>query len=602
MAATDTEKQHGVQRCAVCKIDRKGRFILADPMAQDLFGLGEVELFGRPLIDFVEPDDHQVIETMTTNRNPYETVFDAAPVKLLDHQQNSFTATLIISVNFGGGNPANYQVIIFSDTPPAEEKAPVSSQGWLDYIEYLSENDQVESPESLAQLLVALEPVASATIYETDAHKDNQLARAGSRSSELIDEDEMSSDYEVRASFGLANGRTGLAVLTLPASNFDLSEVRGRAELAAVLLHSLCPIGTDVTAETAFTPGLSVSQLLNQLQIGTLEIDNDGQVQLQNEVFNELFQDPPNIECLADLMDHLESLGDRTAAASIAAYFNASAGCDTPPSLRLSLGLNHIGTVILSYERTHPGTEDLSGAFLFSRVDVLSAVGSEANQAPIDLTLAGLDHLRSSMAAARSIWLKLEHGYQNELSGEGGFYLRSLSHHIDTVEHSLIDLEQLLKLTSTAEEAHVVNLGLVIDKIVAELETGHTGLSLNVGHVDLPSPKTHLQKLTAALRQTIDAMIVRAETAKVDIRISSEMNNGTCTLTIHGDGPRMTKKQVRRAFEYVGPKVASRDRALSNRTAGLAQARVLIQSMGGRLILDPNCPTGVTVKIAFPEV
>lgn len=602
MTATDTDKHPGVRRCAVCKIDRKGRFILADPMAQDLFGLGEVELFGRPLIDFVEPDYHRVIETMTTNRNPYETVFDSAPVALLDHQQNSFSATLIISVNFGGGNPANYQVIIVADTPPVEDKAPASGQGWLDYIEYLSEDDQIESPELLVQKLIALEPVASATIYETDAHEDNQLARVGSSDGELIDADELSSENEVRASFGLANGRTGLAVLTLPASSLDVSEVRERAELAAVLLHSLCPVGTELATETEITSGLSASQLLNQLQVGVLEIDNDGQVTLQNEIFNELFRDPANIDCLADLMEHLESLGDRTAASSIGAYFNASAGCDTPPGLRMNLGLDHIGTVVLSYERTHPGTDDLSGAFLFSRVNVLSAVGSEAIQAPIDLTLAGLDHLRSSMAAARSIWLKLEHGYHNELSGEGGFYLRSLSHHIDSVEHSLIDLEQMLKLTSMAEESQVVNLGLVIDKIVADLETRHTGLSLNVGHVELPSPKTQLHKLSAALRQTIDAMVLRADSAQVDVRISSETVNGMCTLTIHGDGPRMTKKQVRRAFEYAGPPATSRDRTLSNRTAGLAQAKVLIQSMGGRLMLDSNCPTGVAVKISFPEV
>lgn len=177
MTATGTEKHPGVQRCAVCKIDRKGRFILADPGAQDLFGLNEVELFGRPLTDFVEPDDHATIEAMTANRNPYETVFDAAPVTLLDHQQNRIAATLIFSVNFGGGNPANYQIIICTDRPPTADTPSVESQAWLDYLEYLSDNDQIESPEALAQHLVNLEAVASATIYQTEPHEDNLLAR-----------------------------------------------------------------------------------------------------------------------------------------------------------------------------------------------------------------------------------------------------------------------------------------------------------------------------------------------------------------------------------------------------------------------------------------
>jgi len=605
MTVTGTEKHPGVQRCAVCKIDRKGRFILADPGAQDLFGLGEVELFGRPLGDFVEPADHAVIEAITANRNSYETVFDAAPVTLLDHQQNRIAATLIISVNFGGGNPANYQVIIYTDRPPTADTTSAPSQAWLEYLEYLSESDQIESPETLAQRLVDLAPVASATIYETEAHEDNLLARVvtdgESHTPEKNPEAETSSEHEVRATFGLANGHWGLVILTLAESGSEPSVARDQAELAAVVLHALCPIPVDQTVVSDGALVSSTDRILNQLQIGLLELDSEGQIQHRNAVFDQLFENQTDLESLADLVELFESLGDKATAASIGTYFRASSGCDTPPRLCLNVKSGQTGSATLTFERLNPGSDDLSGCFLFSRVDSRSVADQKTIQAPIDLTLAGLNRLRSSMTAARSVWLKLEHEHHNELTRDGGFYLQCLSHHIDTVEQTLIELEQLLKSTSVTEETQVVDLGLVIDNIVAAIEARQNGPSLSVKHTDLPKVKCPLQKLTAALCHTIEAAMVRADTDRIDIRVTAAVADGSCTISIQDDGPQMTRKQARKAFEYVGPPTANQDQIRSHRPAGLAQALALIRSMGGRMDLDPDCVRGAGVKMVFPE-
>ena len=294
MTATGTENHPGVQRCAVCKIDRKGRFILADQAAQDLFGLSEVELFGRPLVDFVDPSDHATIGVITSNRNPYETVFDAAPVNLLGARQRRIAATLIVSVNFGGGNPANYQIIIYADQPPTADTPSASSQAWVELLEYLSENDQIDSAETLAHHLVALEAIASATIYETQVHNDNRLAHVESggqsHNSEKGADAETPPDDEIHATFGLANGQTGLAILTVAESSLGPSAGRGRVELAAVVLNALCP--TTVGDTTSAT---SASHLLDRLQIGAIELDREGQLQHRNEVFDECFGNPADL-------------------------------------------------------------------------------------------------------------------------------------------------------------------------------------------------------------------------------------------------------------------------------------------------------------------
>jgi signal transduction histidine kinase len=389
--------------------------------------------------------------------------------------------------------------------------------------------------------------------------------------------------------------------MTLAESDLEMDVVRGQADLAAIVLHALCPEASDRTEHGFDTEVKSASRLLDQLQIGALEIDCDGHIRHHNEVFDQLFDSPAGLDSLADLIDLMEARSDKSTAASVAAYFRASSGSVASPALRLNFCLPQIGTVALTFERANPGSNDLSGCFLFSRVDARLAAGSEAFSAPIDLTLAGLDRLRSSMSAARSIWLKLEHEHHNELSRHGGFYLRGLSHHLDAVEQTLIDLEQLLSVSGTTEEPQKVNIDLVVDRIVVDLQTSHTGLSLNVRHTDLPSVTGQLHKITAALRHAMSASVARAEGAEVDISISAELADGNCSITLHDNGARMTRKQIRRAFDYVGPATADRDRTRGNRPVGLAQARALIRSMGGRMGLVPDGAGGTGVKMVFPE-
>ena len=605
MTVTSTENHPGVHRCALCKIDRKGRFILADSVAQDLFGLDEVKLFGRPLVDFVDPANHATIGAMTSNSNSYETVFDAAPVTLLDKNQNRIDATLIISVNFGSGNPTNYQVIIYADKTTVSDTTSVPGQAWLEYLEYLSENDQIESPETLAQRLINLVPISSATIYETEAHEDNLLARAESGSElhppEMNTETEILSEHEIRATFGLANGHWGLVILTSSESNSEPSVAREQAELAAVVLHALCPVPDDQTVDGDVAQVSSAYKILDQLQIGLLELNSKGHIQRRNTIFDKLFENPTGLESIADIIELFESRGDKSTAASIDAYLRASSSCDTSPRLCLNIKSGQTGSVTLTFERLNPGSDDLSGCFLFSRVDSRSVAGSEAILTDDDLTLAGLDRLRSSMSAAQSVWLKLEHQHHNELTRDGGFYLQCLSHHLNTIEQTLIELEQLFKSTRATEESQIVNLGLVLDKIVADLDTSQSGLSLSVKYTDLPRVKCSLQKLTAALRHTIEAAIARVDDDRIDIFVTAVVDGGNCTISIADNDHPITKKQARKAFDYVGPPPINQDQIRSHRPAGLAQARALIRSMGGRMGLDPNCVRGIGIRIIFPE-
>ncbi len=115
MTAQATDVKTRASRCAVCKIDRKGRFVFLDAQTEKLLGLTQVELFGRPLTDFLDPDDHDVISQITGRFNHYETFFDATKVTVIDSHGSRIPVVAVCSLNFDAGSPVNIQIILSRD-------------------------------------------------------------------------------------------------------------------------------------------------------------------------------------------------------------------------------------------------------------------------------------------------------------------------------------------------------------------------------------------------------------------------------------------------------------------------------------------------------
>jgi PAS domain S-box-containing protein len=53
MHTTSSIQDTAVRRCAVCRVDLRGRFVYVDDKVQDLLGYSMEELFARPVVDFV---------------------------------------------------------------------------------------------------------------------------------------------------------------------------------------------------------------------------------------------------------------------------------------------------------------------------------------------------------------------------------------------------------------------------------------------------------------------------------------------------------------------------------------------------------------------
>ncbi|MDZ4723491.1 MAG: PAS domain-containing protein [candidate division Zixibacteria bacterium] len=112
---TTAVEPRGVKRCAVCKIDLKGRFVLVNDEAERIIGLTKEELFGRFLSEFLLESDRQIIQQILRQRNHYDSFFETTHVTLIDTKQNPLVAKIFISLNYIAGNPANYQIIFSVD-------------------------------------------------------------------------------------------------------------------------------------------------------------------------------------------------------------------------------------------------------------------------------------------------------------------------------------------------------------------------------------------------------------------------------------------------------------------------------------------------------
>jgi len=101
-----------VRRCAVCKIDLKGRFVYVDDKTASLLGCSQEQLFGKPIRKFIDESQHDLLTQLTSQRSRFESYFETTCLTLVNRNGKRINAIVVFSLNFIAGNPANYQLIL----------------------------------------------------------------------------------------------------------------------------------------------------------------------------------------------------------------------------------------------------------------------------------------------------------------------------------------------------------------------------------------------------------------------------------------------------------------------------------------------------------
>jgi signal transduction histidine kinase len=102
--------------CAVFKIDLRGRFVYVDDETEELIGLSREELFGKSIHDFIAGDSLYALERLLARHNRYESFYQALPLTIRTHDRRDYQRDAVVTLNFFGGNPVNYQFILIPTT------------------------------------------------------------------------------------------------------------------------------------------------------------------------------------------------------------------------------------------------------------------------------------------------------------------------------------------------------------------------------------------------------------------------------------------------------------------------------------------------------
>jgi PAS domain S-box-containing protein len=618
MTVAINDKPNVIRRCPVCKIDRKGRFILANQQAQNLFGLSEVELFGKPFVEFLQATDRPAFLPLIRNRNPYETTFDSVCLHLIDSKGQTVPATLIVSVNFGGGNPANYQVIIRPDEVLADNEASRTEEsGWEELARFLLDENEDISLQPLASRLQKLTGATVVAIHDLSRSECPMVASAGSDTTSLplLDSAFQTMDdigagrdcetlpNEVRATFALADSNPFLVrmILNPSESGETPSSARKRAETVAALIHAVRAPRQSQTTELSTSEGtVSLPAVLDSLRVGFVLLDRQGRVLEHNLTFDTWFSISDNPADLRQLLEIIAHHAGEQSAATIENYLAASAVLDDPPCFYSHLVL--ATGAKLELEITHVGNNpaDRSVCFVFRDTDDLQSRDKRARGLSFRAGNAAIELLKSSIAATAGVWQKLEHEHHNDLSRDGGFYLSCMSHHVETLAGTIADLDRMLKLVGEIEKPQTVDLQLLVDRLAEELVRTRPTLTFAVPHADLPKINAPLRKLSAILRDVLTVSAQGESEKALEIAVTGSLENGLCTILVCDNGPALNARQIKSLFRL--RRRSPKDLSLTppSLNVGLGLALEVVTSLGGSLEVQSRGARGTSFRITLP--
>lgn len=173
-------QKSNLRRCAVFKIDLNGRFVYVDNLTEQLLGLPDDKLFGRSIQEFVDEDSYATLLSIVKNRNHYETSFEAADIVFIDTRGKRRTLGVVVSLNFIGGSPANFQIVAISASEHAQEHIDPAFSNDINELlfDYVSDLDTDMNWQKLSGIFLKINEIEQVGIYMYEKEKLNLLVSA----------------------------------------------------------------------------------------------------------------------------------------------------------------------------------------------------------------------------------------------------------------------------------------------------------------------------------------------------------------------------------------------------------------------------------------
>lgn len=628
-AATDIDR---ITRCALCKIDLKGRFVFIDDLAETLLGYTKEELFGKTFKEFLSESDQELFFHVMRQQRTYETSFDSMSVTLVTPSRPPMPANIIVTLGFIAGNPVNFQIIIQADQNQRIAASGVDESP--NYHRFISTVLSMNGSLSLGDVLEPmrefvgaiavglyriiedkLETVASAprdlqVSASVDVHRIPALL---DRLSKLSSEPGLAPD-QVQRGVIESTGNT-------PSEYFSEFELNGQKHLVRVLfencagetagvvtarttlaLNLICrllkahdSVDEVVIAENDFGAGLA---LFDSLGMGALSVRPDGTIAAANHCLARLCEACRPSGRIDDFIGVLSKWGDGEAARNLASFFD-SAVAHPPLSWKETVALPGGGAAQLIAVRHSASQSDASAWLVISPLhQIISPSGIPVD--PIVVNSA-VEEILASLNAASSVSDRLTHEFYDELHRDGNLYLSLLHGHMDKLRGMVSEFGHLMNVWLDVEEVATCDLNLIVAGIVQELSSTYPETVINCRFSDLPKIQSHRNRLGRVIRNLMSNAVKYSQAGKADIQITVRSDQNRCTITIKDGGPGIPQKYLSNIFAMYYRIPLHPWQKLPGDGSSLAITRQLVRVLGGNLTITSEEGRGTSAVIELPN-
>lgn len=222
----------------------------------------------------------------------------------------------------------------------------------------------------------------------------------------------------------------------------------------------------------------------------------------------------------------------------------------------------------------------------------------EKTNRELEVLVYSVSHdLKSPLIALLGYLDYFKQDYGDSLPDEARFFLDRMSATGAYMQALVQDLLKLSQVGRTEIDPEAVDLSSVLDDVSAEIRSGHTEISVDVGPLPVlwMNPVRARQLLTNLVGNAVD----HAGRAQVSVRVSSEPRpDGAVVLVVEDDGPGIPVEDREKVFAVFERLDAAGD-GDHGTGIGLAICRRIMEHLGGSIWLD-DPEQGTRICALFP--
>ncbi|MCK5125001.1 MAG: HAMP domain-containing histidine kinase [candidate division Zixibacteria bacterium] len=618
MSDTNKSEMRVKAPCAVCKIDLRGRFVYIDDEIEELLGESLEELFGKSINEYISSPSRQKLDEVISCHNRYESFYESLnlSIRLKDGQLHLYDT--VITLNFIGGNPVNYQLILL---PPKEQNSDESCNLERRFLHMIDGDiDDIPLP-NIVELFCRAGGYARGDVYLPNDRGDLESAGSYPQSEtgfaapayiELFSL-EPSNRYSFRSEDralheGFGDSRTeAVLFLTYKSSRLTLSlqspieylPPQSCIEDVELFANHWNERFKEFDLRYTFGKKFSLTGQVASSQGVMLAIANDNfDILYCNDLFNELLEKLKIEPSLCDITRIYEKMGILDSKHNPLS-FEASPFALTTLNGELSTKKVRFGaleeSVIISCA---PLMVEDSELFVYSLTSLPQLSNSESGHQDFILNVA--HDLKAPIITIDAFSRRLEKYHSNELSENGKFAVNCILENTNILGEMVSGIEDLSRNWLSDEPKIKFATSTIIKELVEQLRAHYPDSDYSVQLPSrLPQLTAPLNRFTTVIKNILDNAFKYSARVKLpSIELEYSFKDERHTFTVSDNGTGIASKYQAKVFEpfFRDPDVLE----IPGTGIGLAITRDIVNEWGGTIEIETKESQGTRISFSLP--